>query len=250
MRAPLPFRLLMIPLVWLPAGLVAWIYVSTHDLARSARQLQAGDRVTWPPAPKHGPAPAPITTAEHLLGDMGAVLRAGCAGARPPEPRWSSSAGYFTAARGDAATARWELRLGRDDLAEPYHVQEAFEGITGAISNRWYERIWRGPNHFALEIHRLPDLSIRFTVAAPTGLVSAIRGPLEDLYPDVELIEVDGRPDLGELRRAIEEARVVRPVDPDDPQLRARVLRVARRDALHRRGRAQRAARADAGAGL
>ena len=68
------------------------------------------------------------------------------------------------------STARWELRLGRDDLAEPYHVQEAFEGITGAISTRWYERIWRGPDHFALEIHRLPDLSIRFTVAAPTEL--------------------------------------------------------------------------------
>ena len=58
---------------------------------------------------------------------------------------------------------RWELRLGRDDLANPYHVQEAFEGILGAISTRWYERLWRGPDHLALEIHRLPDLSIRFT---------------------------------------------------------------------------------------
>ena len=125
---------------------------------------------------------------------MGAVLRAARAGARPPEPRGRRQPSCFTAARGDATTARWELRLGRDDLAEPYHVQEAFEGITGAISSRWYERIWRGPDHFALEIHRLPDLSIRFTVAAPTGLESAIRGPLEDLYPDVELIEVDGQP--------------------------------------------------------
>ena len=91
-------------------------------------------------------------------------------------------------------TTRWELRLGRDDLANPYRVQEAFEGIVGAIGNRWYERIWRGCDHFALEVHRLPDLSIRFTVAAPRALGPAIRGPLEDLYPDVELIEVDGRP--------------------------------------------------------
>ncbi len=91
-------------------------------------------------------------------------------------------------------TTRWELRLGRDDLANPYRVQEAFEGIVGAIGNRWYERIWRGCDHFALEVHRLPDLSIRFTVAAPRVLGPAIRGPLEDLYPDVELIEVDGRP--------------------------------------------------------
>ena len=93
------------------------------------------------------------------------------------------------------STERWELRLGRDDLAEPYHVQEAFEGITGAISSRWYEQIWRGPNHIALEIHRLPDLSIRFTVVAPRELEPAVRGPLDDLYPDVEMIEVDGQPD-------------------------------------------------------
>ena len=31
------------------------------------------------------------------------------------------------------AIDRWELRLGRDDLANPYRVQEAFEGIAGAI---------------------------------------------------------------------------------------------------------------------
>jgi hypothetical protein len=74
MRGQRPFRLLMIPLVWLPAGLLAWIYASTHDLARTARQLQAGHRVTWPPSPKHGPVPAPITSTEHLLGGMGTVL--------------------------------------------------------------------------------------------------------------------------------------------------------------------------------
>src|SRR5207249_1985185 len=92
------------------------------------------------------------------------------------------------------ATTRWELRLGRDDLANPYHVQEAFEGIAGAISTRWYERVWRGPEALALEVHRLPDLSIRFTIAAPRDLEPAIRGPLEDLYPDVEPTQVDGHP--------------------------------------------------------
>ena len=44
MRAPLPFRLLMIPLVWLPVGLVAWIYVSTHDLARSRAPAASGQQ--------------------------------------------------------------------------------------------------------------------------------------------------------------------------------------------------------------
>src|SRR5205823_12849821 len=77
------------------------------------------------------------------------------------------------------AMKRWELRLGRDDLANPYHVQEAFEGIAGAIGVRWYERLWRGPDHLALEIHRLPDSSIRFLIAAPAYLGAAISGPLE-----------------------------------------------------------------------
>ena len=63
--------------------------------------------------------------------------------------------------------ATFELRLGRDDLSNPYRVQEAFEAIVGALSARWYERLWRGQDHFALETHRLPDRSIRFTLAAP-----------------------------------------------------------------------------------
>ena len=194
MRPAIAFRLLAIPLVWVPVGLVAWTYASTHDLARSARELQAGNKVTWPPAPTHGPTPAPIAATEHLLGDIGATLRT----LAPVLVLLSLvvvvSRLLHRRARA-RRTVRWELRLGRDDLAEPYHVQEAFEGISGAISSRWYEQIWRGPNHFALEIHRLPDLSIRFTVVAPRELEPAVRGPLEDLYPDVELIEVDGQPD-------------------------------------------------------
>ena len=233
MRAPLALRLLMIPLVWLPVGLVAWIYVSTHDLARSLRELQAGPHGHLATRSQAGPrarADRRRRTRSSATTGRRAPHRPCCCWASRPSS--SSSAELLHRRARARATARWELRLGRDDLAEPYHVQEAFEGITGAISIRWYERLWRGPDHFALEIHRLPDLSIRFTVAAPTELVSAIRGPLEDLYPDVELIEVDGRPDWAELRRAAQEARVVRPVDPDDPQLRARVRRVARRDAL------------------
>ena len=84
---------------------------------------------------------------------------------------------------------RRHLRLGRDDVSNPYRVQEAFEAILGALSARWYERLWRGQDHFALETHRLPDRSIRFTLAAPRPLVATVGGPLEDLYPDVRLIE-------------------------------------------------------------
>ena len=96
------------------------------------------------------------------------------------------------------ATIRWELRLGRDDLANPYRVQEMFEGIAGAIRSRWYERLWRGCDHFAVEIHWLPDQSIRFAIAAPMHLARAIKGPLEDLYPDVEMDASRGGPDWGQ----------------------------------------------------
>ena len=89
----------------------------------------------------------------------------------------------------------YELRLGRDDLANPFRVQEAFEGIIGAIGVRWYERLLKGQDHFALEVHRLPDRSIRYTLALPRAAGPAVIGPLEDLYPDVRPHRVEGRPD-------------------------------------------------------
>ena len=123
-----------------------------------------------------------------------------------------------------------------------------FEGIAGAIRSRWYERLWRGCDHFAVEVHWLPDRSIRFTIAAPRYLGPAIKGPLEDLYPDVELVGTDGAAHLGADSRAAQEEPPVRPVDPDQPQLRARVHRVARRAAVSPRPRDDRPARPHAGA--
>jgi hypothetical protein len=168
-------------------------YVVNHDLERTAREFTAGDPVTWPPAPKpHSERGGggladraasrlvwPLRAAGLVLLAGGVMLGAARLGARRRRVR---------------ELATFELRLGRDDLANPFRVQEAFEGIIGAISARWYERLWRGQHHFALETHRLPDHTIRFTLAAPRRLVAAIAGPLEDLYPDVRLIEQPGRP--------------------------------------------------------
>jgi uncharacterized tellurite resistance protein B-like protein len=192
MKAPLKVRLLMIPLVWIPAVVGAWIYVSTHDFARMWRRVQAGHPLTWPP-PKRGPKPVPLRDAQSVLATVMAILRLAVLAMLLAVVIVLTSRGLRRRARARAITT-WELRLGRDDLANPYRVQEAFEGIVGAISTRLHERGWQGPEHFVLEVHRLPDLSIRFTIAAPRELEPAIRGPLEDLYPDVELIEVDGRP--------------------------------------------------------
>jgi hypothetical protein len=183
----------MLALVTVPAALAGWAYVSTHQLGRTWAELQHGRRITWPPAPRsHGDGALP-SVAPHVVEAVLALLQPAAGAALLVVAAALLSRAHHRRRRA-RTTTRWELRLGRDDLANPYRVQEALEGIVGAIGNRWYERPWRGCDHFALEIHRLPDLSIRFTVAAPRELGPAIRGPLEDLYPDVELIEVEGRP--------------------------------------------------------
>jgi hypothetical protein len=188
---------MMVPLLWLPAGLLAWRYIATHDLARTWRELQADHDVTWPPAAKPGTDLPHGDTITELLAGAGAVLRPVATGVFVLAVAVLASRLRHRRRRA-RETTRWELRLGRDDLANPYRVQEAFEGIAGAVASRWHERIWRGCDHFAFEIHRLPDRSIRFTAAAPCTLEAAIRGPLEDLYPDVDLIQVDGQPSWGQ----------------------------------------------------
>ena len=158
----------MIPLVWLPAGLLAWIYVSTHDSRAPARQLQAGHKVTWPPAPKHGPTPAPIATAEHLARRR--RRRA------PRRSRWLlvvlALAVVVSRAASPPARGRARRRGGSCGSAAttsptPTASKRPSRASPARSRSRWYERLWRGRDHFALEIHRLPDLSIRFTVAAP-----------------------------------------------------------------------------------
>ncbi|MBA3428222.1 MAG: type IV secretory system conjugative DNA transfer family protein, partial [Actinobacteria bacterium] len=146
-----------------------------------------------PPRAKPGPKPEALGAAQHTAVAVFQVLRLVTIGALLLAVVAVLCRSWHRRRRA-RATIRWELRLGRDDLANPYRVQEMFEGIAGAIRSRWYERIWRGCDHFAVEIHWLPDLSIRFTIAAPIYLGRAIKGPLEDLYPDVEMVDTDGGP--------------------------------------------------------
>jgi len=193
MRASPKVRLFTLAFVFLPALLGLWIYVSTRDWAHLRRQYELGHELTWPLRVKSGDKPEVLDTAQHTAAAMLDALRLVAIGAL-----------LLTVAvivlrtlnrrRRARVTTRWELRLGRDDLANPYRVQEMFEGIAGAIRSRWYERLWRGCDHFAVEVHWLPDRSIRFTIAAPRYLGPAIKGPLEDLYPDVELVGTDGAP--------------------------------------------------------
>jgi hypothetical protein len=193
MRLSLGVRVALAFSGWLVATLAIWHYVATHDFARAWRQFLAGRGLPWPPPPKRGAHGHGVDLAVHTFGWLADVTL-------PAALIVAVALAALVAARlwhrrqRTASTATWELRLGRDDLANPYRVQEALEGILGAISARWYRRVWRGQDHIAFETHRLPDGSVRFTVAARRQLAAAIRGGLEDLYPDVELIQTAGRP--------------------------------------------------------
>ena len=243
MTAPLRVRLMLIPLVWLPAGLLAWAYIATHDLARTWRQLQAGRHVTWPPATKSGTELDPAAHLAQLLATGGAVL-------------WPAAVAVLVLAvavlasrlhhrrRRARETTRWELRLGRDDLANPYRVQEAFEGIAGAIAMplarthlaRLRPRRVRDPP----PPRQLDPLHRRRAPHARSRDPRATGGPLPRRRP-----HPGRRPaELGRHRHATQEAPPVRAVDPDDTQLRARVHRIARRAPVRARARDDRATRA------
>jgi hypothetical protein len=194
MRASPLKRLWAIPLIWLPAITALWIFVATRDWEHGWRQFQLGHHVNFPPRAKPGPRPEAIQTAQHVAGAVLHIAELATFAIAVVALVVLASRAHHRARRA-RAIERWELRLGRDDLANPYRVQEAFEGIAGAIGVRWYERLCRGPQHIAFEVHRLHDASIRFVIAAPDRLLAAISGALEDLYPDVELVGWDRWPE-------------------------------------------------------
>ena len=189
-------RLPLIPLIWLPAFAALYWYLTSRDWAHLGRQYDMGHTPTAPRVRHDYEPPAAVHTAESVLEISARVLLIAAVVATALAVVTVARRAFARRSRANAIV-RWDLRLGRDDLANPYRVQEAFEGIAGAIGVRWYQRLWRGPEHLALEIHRLNDASVRFVIAAPSYLEASISGPLEDLYPDVELIEVDGEPEWG-----------------------------------------------------
>jgi hypothetical protein len=168
-------------------------YVASHDLERTVREFAAGRPVTWPPVAKPGRRGEGQSLAGRAATTLTGPLRAAALALVAAAVMLCVSR-LAARRRRVRALVTLELRLGRDDLANPFRVQEAFEGIVGAIGARWYRRLVSGQDHFALEVHRLPDGSIRFTLAAAAHLIATLAGPLEDLYPDMRLIEQPGRP--------------------------------------------------------
>lgn len=174
----------------------AWSYVATHDVVSGYRRFQAGEFGTKSkprPRAEHTALPSP----GHLLARVWAAARV---------PVLIGVATLLAALavvcvlrvrarrRRAARTETWQLVLGREDLAMPYEVDAAIEGVCGQLRARWYERLAYGQDHFALEIHYTTQAQVAFTLAAPARAVPALRAALENLYPDVQLERVGEGP--------------------------------------------------------
>lgn len=92
---------------------------------------------------------------------------------------------------------RWEIRLGREDLATPYQREKMLEAWHGQLAARWWTRLVLGQASIALEVHHLPDGTQRFTLAAERRQMRTLEGRLLATYPDVRLVPVGGSPRWG-----------------------------------------------------
>ncbi len=190
-RLPLHLRLLLLAVVVLPLGLAAWAYLASHDIGKLLDDYISGREVTWPPPKESSAVPSidlPGFTIPPLvlLAVMALAVAAGAAAVVRNRIQCRR--------RREEELETWELRLGRDDITNPFKVQEAFEGIAGSLAARWYQRLWLGQDHLALEVHCGEDSAIAFTVAGPHGVERAMRGALKELYPDVLLEPWERRP--------------------------------------------------------
>lgn len=167
-------------------ALVGGAYIATHDVAAPLGDLIAGrEEIRWPP---------PDRTATNPVSGVAVAVSAVLTGVLSLAVPLALAGGALVAANHGRMRRRrvqesetWELALGRDDVTEPFKVQEAFEGIAGGITVRWYRRLWSGQDHLTLEIHRDAGGKIVFLALATTDVMRVLRAALKELYPDVLL---------------------------------------------------------------
>jgi len=92
------------------------------------------------------------------------------------------------------AMRRFEIRLGREDVASPYKREKLFDGWHGQLAARWWQRLHSGQPSFALEVHHGADATQRLVLACPKDLRPVLEGRLLETYPDVRLVELPGTP--------------------------------------------------------
>jgi hypothetical protein len=93
-----------------------------------------------------------------------------------------------------ARMRRFEIRLGREDVASPYKREKLFDGWHGQLSVRWWQRLYRGQPSLALELHHGADATQRLVLSCPEDLARTFEGRLLETYPDVRLVELPGTP--------------------------------------------------------
>jgi hypothetical protein len=96
--------------------------------------------------------------------------------------------------RRQTRTGRFEIRLGREDLATPYQREKMFDAFYGQLAERWWVRLSLGQPSIALEVHHLPDATERFALAATPRHAAMLEGRLLATYPDVRLVPIKGAP--------------------------------------------------------
>ncbi len=203
---PLRTRLLIVSFLLLAVGLPVVGYALSHNFEKPIRQFVAGKPVTaWPPPRADGRPSADALAADAAQTVLG-PLRLAAFGVLGLAGLVAINRGRWRYKRGrDVQT--FQIVLGRDDLSRPFRVQEVMEGLAGALTVRWYERLWRGQPHVALEIHRGPTGAIEFTVAGAPGIEPVVRAALADLYPDVSLKPLRGRPSCTQTLSRLKKAR-------------------------------------------
>ena len=89
---------------------------------------------------------------------------------------------------------RWEIRLGREDLATPYQREKMFDAFYGQLGERWWTRLIAGQPSIALEVHSLGDGTQRLALAASASQAQIVEGRLVATYPEVRLLPTEARP--------------------------------------------------------
>jgi hypothetical protein len=179
--------------VVLAALLTACFYLSTHDVAHTWRQFQLGHPVHRPPRRPAAAEPAALREAMAAVRGLLRLVRLVGLIALALAALTAASRAYWRRRRADEVR-RCEVRLGREDQAEPFEVQKAFDGISGLIQARWYERGWRGQDSLVPELHKVTDGTVRLTFAGQGPTFDPLRGALKALYPDTSLEPVTDAP--------------------------------------------------------
>ena len=181
--------------------------MATHDLDRTVRQFTAGKHVDWPPPPKPGPRSGPRAARPPRRTRCRPCARSSASPCSAPSASCRGRALRQPRRRRARELATFELRLGRDDLSNPFRVQEAFEGdhrraigaagTSGSGAARTTSRSRSTGSRTARSASRWR--------CRGRWLAAVIAGPLEDLYPDVRLIErragPTGRASLSRLKK-------------------------------------------------